>query len=211
MRNADRHGRTVQQPARMAAAHHRAPHRLHSRACVPGGRIQPVAQDRDPCREVRREDGVARARRRFAGRPHGQRDAGPGELQLRHSGVLALQRAHAGDLSGLPGDEGWLSVGQREARLGIEIDEKAAAKAPFTTNELNGGWGEIGSAMGRSSSSSRGKFNQETKAGARMGARRVLYRLYLSCSVMCVALFCLRSPVARLAGTRRDFARDACD
>jgi len=26
---------------------------------------------------------------------------------------------------------------------GIEIDEKQAAKAPFTASPLNGGWGEI--------------------------------------------------------------------
>ena len=67
---------------------------------------------------VRREDGVARSGRRLADRPHGQRHAGSGELQLRHPGILAVQRAHAGDLQRLPGDEGRLSVGEREARLG---------------------------------------------------------------------------------------------
>ena len=33
------------------------------------------------------------------GGAHGQRDAGRGELQLRHPGILAVQRAHEGNLS----------------------------------------------------------------------------------------------------------------
>ena len=42
-------------------------------------------------RELRREDRVARSGRCVADRPHGERHAGPGELQLRHSGILAVQ------------------------------------------------------------------------------------------------------------------------
>ncbi len=38
--------------------------------------------------------------------------------QLRHPGVLAVQRPHAGDLPGLPGHERRLPVGEREARMG---------------------------------------------------------------------------------------------
>jgi mannonate dehydratase len=54
----------------------------------------------------------------WPGGPHGQRHARRGLPQLRHPGVFAVQRPHAGDLPGLPGDEGWLPVGEREARLG---------------------------------------------------------------------------------------------
>ena len=57
---------------------------------IAGGRIHAGAQDRHHGREVRGEDGVARAGGRFAHRPHGQRDARRGELQLRHPGILAL-------------------------------------------------------------------------------------------------------------------------
>ena len=45
--------------------------------------------------------------------------------------------------------EGYLYASEKPG-WGIEIDEKAAAKAPFTNpaNGLNGGWGEIRRADG---------------------------------------------------------------
>lgn len=39
--------------------------------------------------------------------------------------------------------DGYLWVSEKPG-WGIEIDEKEAAKAPFTHDRLNGGWGEIG-------------------------------------------------------------------
>ncbi len=68
VRHAHRHGRAVQQPARMAAADRRAADRLHPRARFAGGRVHAGAQDRHSGGDLRREDGVARAGRRFAGR-----------------------------------------------------------------------------------------------------------------------------------------------
>jgi mannonate dehydratase len=38
--------------------------------------------------------------------------------------------------------DGYLWVSEKPG-WGIEIDEKEAAKAPFTASPLNGGWGEI--------------------------------------------------------------------
>jgi mannonate dehydratase len=38
--------------------------------------------------------------------------------------------------------DGYLWVSEKPG-WGIEIDEKEAAKAPFTANSLNGGWGEV--------------------------------------------------------------------
>ena len=96
----------------------RAPDRLHPRPRVADGRIHAGAQDRHPGRELRSEDRLARSRRCLAGGSHGQRDARPGELQLRDPGVLAVQRSHQGNLPWLPGMERWIPVGQREARMG---------------------------------------------------------------------------------------------
>ena len=55
-----------------------------------------------PCRKiaalgeiVRRQDRLARTRRRLARRPRRQRRARPGLLQLRHPGILRLPRARA--------------------------------------------------------------------------------------------------------------------
>jgi hypothetical protein len=67
----------------------------------------------DGVRDLRRKDGLARTRRRVAHRPCGQRHARPGLLQLRHPGILAVQRYPYG--TGRPGP--W--------------------------QKLNGGWGEI--------------------------------------------------------------------
>ena len=62
--------------------------------------------------------------------PHGERDAGPGQLQLRHPGILRLQDADPGDLPGLSGDEGRLPVGQRKARLGHRDGREGRRKGP---------------------------------------------------------------------------------
>ena len=107
------------------------------------------------CETVRRENRMARPGRCLARRPRGQRHAGSGQHQLRHPGILALQRRIAGSLPRLPGDEGRLSLRQRSPGWGIEVDEKAAAKYPFGTGErgerqqLNGGWGEVRKRDGR--------------------------------------------------------------
>ena len=73
--------------------------------------------------------------RRLAHRPHGQRHARPGELQLRHPGILALQRAHAGHLSRLPGDARRLSVGEREARLGHRDRREGSRQGSLSPRE----------------------------------------------------------------------------
>ena len=57
-------------------------------------------------------------RRRLPGGPRLQRHARRGGPQFRHPGILALQRAVAGGLPGLPGDEGRLPVPQRRSGLG---------------------------------------------------------------------------------------------
>ena len=57
------------------------------------GGFTPCAQDRHPGRDVRRQDRLARPGRRFAHRPRRQRHARHGLLQLRHPGVLAVQRS----------------------------------------------------------------------------------------------------------------------
>jgi len=82
------------------------------------GGFTPARQDRHHGRDVRRQDGLARPRRRLAHRPHGQRDARRGQLQLRHSGILGLQRPHARDLQGMSSHEGWVPLGERGAGLG---------------------------------------------------------------------------------------------
>ena len=51
VRHADRHGRAVQQPARVEAADRRAADRLHPRARFAGRRIHAGAQDRHPGRD----------------------------------------------------------------------------------------------------------------------------------------------------------------
>ena len=50
VRHPHRHGRTLQQPARMAAADLGTPDRLHPGACFTGGRFHALPQDRDPGR-----------------------------------------------------------------------------------------------------------------------------------------------------------------
>ena len=52
--------------------------------------------------------------------------------------------------------DGYLWVSEKPG-WGIEIDEKAAAKAPFTAgrDNLNGGWGEVRRPTGRSSNNRR--------------------------------------------------------
>ena len=62
MHDSHRHGRTVQQPSRMAAADGRAPHRLHSRPCLAGWRLHAVPQDRHPRGTIRSANRLARPR-----------------------------------------------------------------------------------------------------------------------------------------------------
>ena len=61
----------------------------------------------------------------------GQRDTRPGLLQLRHPGVLAVQRPLAGSFPRLPGDEGRLPVRQRRARLGHRSGREAGGQVPL--------------------------------------------------------------------------------
>ena len=68
LRNADRHGRTLQQPARVAAVDLGAIDRLHSRSRVADRRIQPRTQNRDHGGTVRRQNGLAWPGRCFTSR-----------------------------------------------------------------------------------------------------------------------------------------------
>jgi hypothetical protein len=78
-----------------------------------------------PCRKVaafgelyRRQDRLARTRRRVPHRPRRQRRARPRLLQLRHPGILAFSERVQEVFSGCPEDERRLSLRQRKARLG---------------------------------------------------------------------------------------------
>ncbi len=77
-------------------------------------------------------------------RAHGERNARCGELQLWRSEYTAFNPRTQEIFHGCPEmKDGYLWVSEKPG-WGIEIDEKAAAKVPFTDrNGLNGGWGEI--------------------------------------------------------------------
>ena len=92
-----------------------------------------------PCRKIaafgeqfRREDRMARPGRRLAHRPRGQRDAGPGLLQLRRiKNTPPFNARDPGSLQGLPEmKDGYLYANEKPG-WGIEVDEKLAAKFPF--------------------------------------------------------------------------------
>ena len=82
-----RDGRALQQPARVDTARRRAAHRLRPRARLAGGRPHAVPEDGGGGRDVRRQDRVARPRRRLARRPRVQRRPRPRVLELRDPGV----------------------------------------------------------------------------------------------------------------------------
>ena len=83
-----------------------------------GGRLHAGAQDCDPGRAVWREDGVARAGRCFADRAHGASHAGHVSYNFGIQEYSPFNETTQEMFQGLPGDEGRLSVGERDAGLG---------------------------------------------------------------------------------------------
>ena len=100
------------------------------------GGLTPCRKIADPGRNLRRQDRLARPGRRLAHRPRGQCHARSGQLQLRHSGILAVQRAHRRKSStAVPVMKDGYLYAERSPGWGIEVDEKAAANIPFGTGE----------------------------------------------------------------------------
>ena len=92
-----------------------------------------------PCRKMaimgealRRSNSLARPGRCFASRPCGERRARSGQLQLRYSGILALQRPRCRKcFRGCPVmKDGYLYANEKPG-LGNRGERKAAAKYPF--------------------------------------------------------------------------------
>ena len=82
------------------------------------GGFTPARKIADHGRDLRREDRLAWSGRRLAHRPHGQRDSRLGELQLRHSGIFAVQPSERRRFSRLPGDERRVSLGESRSPAG---------------------------------------------------------------------------------------------
>ena len=87
---------------------------------------------------------MARSGQRLSGGPHGERHARRGH----NFGIQEYSpfNDHTQEIfQGCPVmKDGYLWVSEKPG-WGIEVDEKAAAKFPFTAgrNNLNGGWGEV--------------------------------------------------------------------
>ena len=144
LRHAHRHGRAIQQPARVDAAHHRA-----------------VSSTSSACTS-RQAGGFTPARKiAILAEPFGVRTAwhGPGDVSpVGHMANVTLDLVSynfgiqeyspfndqtKAIFQGCPEwRDGYLWVSEKPG-WGIEIDEKEAAKFPFTQGELNGGWGEL--------------------------------------------------------------------
>jgi len=64
-------------------------------------------------------------------------------LERRNRGIVARRLSSPfGGPPSIDSRHGYLWVSEKPG-WGIEIDEKEAAKSPFTAGPLNGGWGEI--------------------------------------------------------------------
>ena len=90
----DRDGGAVQHAARVRAAHQGSADRLHPDPHLADRRLEPGAEGGGARRILRRADGVARTRRRVAGRARRAARAGVVDLQLRRA---RGQRLPAGD------------------------------------------------------------------------------------------------------------------
>ena len=113
------------------------------------GGVTPARQGvRATGRTVRSENGMARARRRLAGRPYGARPPGPLSYNfgIQEGGIITGRLAEM--FTGCATfKDGYLWVSDAPG-WGIEVNEKLAANYPYGTNEgargsLNGGWGDL--------------------------------------------------------------------
>ncbi len=142
--DADRHGRAVQQSQRMAAADDRPADRLHPHPHLAGGRPVDGAQDRGSVRVLRRPHRLARPRRRLAGRPCRQRASRPGDPNFGIQEAREFTQAEQDVFPGCPTLKDGYYWANDKPGLGIDLDEKLAAKFPINDDPpFDMQWGNL--------------------------------------------------------------------
>ena len=131
-RDADRDGRAVQQPQRMGAADHRAADRLHPHPHFADRRPDDGAEGGGAVRVLRGPHRLARPGRRLAGRPCRQRPSRPGHARTSASRKPAqFTQAEQDVFPGCPELKDGYYWANDSPGLGIDLDEKLAAKFPI--------------------------------------------------------------------------------
>ena len=135
----DRDGRAVQHAAGVPAADHGAADRLHPHPHLADRRPEPGAQGGGAVRVLRRAHGLARPGRRLAGGARRAARAGAGHLQLRHPRRRQLPRRETQEVfAGCPEVRRTATCWRSEKPgLGIDVDEKLAAKFPIPAGPPN--------------------------------------------------------------------------
>ena len=134
----DRDGRAVQHAARVPAAHQGAADRLHPHSHLADRRAEPGAQGRRAERVLRRPHRVARPGRRVAARARRAARA-----RARRATTSASTRAARFPKEtqevfvGCPEVKNGYMLAQEKPGLGIEVDEKVAAKFPIPAGPPN--------------------------------------------------------------------------
>ena len=117
---------------RVAAAGHQPLDRFRPAPHLGGRRAEHGAQDRRLLRVLQCAHRLARAGQRFPGRPCGQHASGSRQPQLRHPGAEPFFAGGPRSLPRRARDQGRLHVLRTTSPgLGIDIDEKAAARFPY--------------------------------------------------------------------------------
>ena len=130
-------GRAVQHAARVRAADRRAADRLHPHPHLADWRPVASAEGAGAERVLRREDRVARARRRLAARPCRAARTRARQLQLRDSRRRGFPQETRDVFRGCPETKDGMMLANDKPGLGIDVDEKLAAKFPFPPGPPN--------------------------------------------------------------------------